>query len=130
MTSPAAVDVECSCGHRFCFECCEEAHQPFTCATVRKWVEKNRNEAENMTWILANTKPCPKCKHPIEKNHGCMHMVCRCKHQFCWLCLADDFNYSTRVTGGRATSTSRSRMARRKRCAQTWRGTRTTSSAT
>merc|ERR1719253_1215594 len=94
MTSPAAVDVDCSCGHRFCFGCCEEAHQPVTCQTVRKWIEKNRNEAENMTWILANTKPCPKCKHPIEKNQGCMHMVCRCGHQFCWLCLADDHNYS------------------------------------
>jgi len=59
-----------------------------------KWNEKNQDEAENMTWILANTKPCPKCGYPIEKNQGCMHMACRCGHQFCWLCLADDMNYS------------------------------------
>lgn len=62
--------------------------------TVKKWVEKNQDEAENVAWILANTKPCPKCKNPIEKNQGCMHMVCRCGHQFCWLCSADDYNYS------------------------------------
>jgi ariadne-1 len=87
-------DVACKCGYKFCFSCNQEAHRPIGCKLVKKWLEKNADEAENMTWILANTKPCPKCGHPIEKNQGCMHMVCRCKHQFCWLCLADDFNYS------------------------------------
>jgi ariadne-1 len=87
-------DVACKCGYQFCFSCGQEAHRPIGCKLVQKWAEKNADEAENMTWILANTKPCPKCGHPIEKNQGCMHMVCRCKHQFCWICLADDFNYS------------------------------------
>ena len=38
------------------------------CETVKKWILKNSAESENLNWILANTKPCPKCKRPIEKN--------------------------------------------------------------
>ncbi|KAJ0230674.1 IBR domain-containing protein [Hirschfeldia incana] len=82
-------DVTCSCSHRFCWNCKEDAHSPVDCATVSQWILKNSAEAENTTWILANSKACPKCKRPIEKNHGCMHMTCGppCKHEFCWLCL-------------------------------------------
>lgn len=36
--------------------------QQVTCATVRTWMLKNSTESGNMTWILANTKPCPQCK--------------------------------------------------------------------
>ncbi|CEM21973.1 unnamed protein product [Vitrella brassicaformis CCMP3155] len=82
-------DVKCTCGNWFCVFCGEEAHRPIPCETIKKWNEKNQSEAENMTWILVNTKNCPKCKNPIEKNHGCMHMTCRCRHEFCWLCLGD-----------------------------------------
>ena len=45
------------------------------CKTVNQWLRKNSAESENANWILANTKPCPKCKRPIEKNQGCMHMA-------------------------------------------------------
>lgn len=92
--SQQSVCVQCKCSYRWCFSCTEEAHRPVSCQMLKKWNEKNQDEAENMTWILANTKPCPKCGNPIEKNQGCMHMSCRCGHQFCWLCLADDYNYS------------------------------------
>lgn len=52
---------------------------------MAKWLLKNSAESENLNWIMANTKPCPKCKRPIEKNHGCMHMNCsQCRHEFCW----------------------------------------------
>ncbi|CAA7026476.1 unnamed protein product [Microthlaspi erraticum] len=84
-----SYDVSCLCSHSFCWNCTEEAHRPVDCDTVAQWIRKNSAESENMNWILANSKPCPKCKRPIEKNHGCMHMTCTppCKYEFCWLCL-------------------------------------------
>ena len=70
------------------------------CQTVNMWLRKNSAESENANWILANTKPCPKCKRPIEKNQGCMHMVCsQCRSEFCWLCLGNWAEHGER-TGG------------------------------
>lgn len=94
-------DVACRCGEMFCWACGEEAHRPVDCETVKKWVEKTSVESENLNWILLNTKQCPKCKRPIEKNQGCMHMTCYppCKHEFCWLCLGDWKDHGER-TGG------------------------------
>ncbi|KFK25556.1 hypothetical protein AALP_AA8G130200 [Arabis alpina] len=82
-------DVSCLCSCSFCWNCSEDAHSPVDCDTVSQWMIKNSDESENTNWILANTKPCPKCKRSIEKNMGCMHMSCPapCKHQFCWMCL-------------------------------------------
>ncbi|KAK9138183.1 hypothetical protein Sjap_008777 [Stephania japonica] len=94
-------DVKCDCSYGFCWSCAEEAHQPVDCGTVAKWILKNSAESENTNWILANSKPCPKCKRPIEKNHGCMHMTCTppCNFQFCWLCLGAWSEHGER-TGG------------------------------
>ncbi|KAG2435678.1 hypothetical protein HXX76_006879 [Chlamydomonas incerta] len=95
-----AMDVICSCSATFCFSCKEEAHRPVSCETVTKWLTKNSAESENMNWILANTKPCPKCSRPIEKNQGCMHMTCsQCRFEFCWLCQGDWKEHGER-TGG------------------------------
>ncbi|ESR56309.1 hypothetical protein CICLE_v10019506mg [Citrus x clementina] len=94
-------DVSCLCSYNFCWNCTEEAHRPVDCGTVAKWILKNCAESENMNWILANSKPCPKCKRPIEKNQGCMHMTCSppCKFEFCWLCLGAWSDHGER-TGG------------------------------
>ncbi|PSS34925.1 E3 ubiquitin-protein like [Actinidia chinensis var. chinensis] len=94
-------DVACLCSYGFCWNCTEEAHRPVDCGTVAKWILKNSAESENMNWILANSKPCPKCKRPIEKNQGCMHMTCTppCKFEFCWLCLGAWSDHGER-TGG------------------------------
>ncbi|KAJ9546096.1 hypothetical protein OSB04_025803 [Centaurea solstitialis] len=94
-------DVTCRCSYSFCWNCTEEAHRPVDCDTVSKWIMKNSAESENMNWILANSKPCPKCKRPIEKNQGCMHITCTppCKFEFCWLCLGAWSDHGER-TGG------------------------------
>ncbi|XVF57754.1 hypothetical protein PTKIN_Ptkin07bG0007600 [Pterospermum kingtungense] len=82
-------NVSCLCSHSFCWNCTQEPHSPVDCETVMKWMSKNHSEAENMNYILVFTKPCPKCKRPIEKSMGCNAMTCRppCYFQFCWLCL-------------------------------------------
>lgn len=57
----------------------------------------------SVEWVKANTKNCPKCTVPIQKNDGyvcsvsmdasetlvsCSHMTCKkCCYQFCWICL-------------------------------------------
>jgi ariadne-1 len=65
-----------------------------------QWYEKEKLDSENLMWIKANTKPCPKCAGNIEKNQGCNHMTCRnCGHNFCWLCLADWSTHGS-ATGG------------------------------
>ncbi|XP_059654357.1 probable E3 ubiquitin-protein ligase ARI7 [Cornus florida] len=96
-----SYDVNCLCSYGFCWNCTEEAHRPVDCGTVAKWILKNCAESENMNWILANSKPCPKCKRPIEKNQGCMHITCTppCKFEFCWLCLGAWSDHGER-TGG------------------------------
>ncbi|RHN61579.1 putative aminoacyltransferase, E1 ubiquitin-activating enzyme [Medicago truncatula] len=87
-------DVTCLCYHSFCWNCGEEAHTPVDCEIVAKWMKKTSSEFKITTngWIIANTKRCPKCKTPIEKNNGCNHMSCKCGIQFCWLCLRDFSN--------------------------------------
>lgn len=92
--------VRCRCGHSWCWQCEMEAHSPVDCNTVQKWIEKNSNESENLNWIIAHSKPCPKCLRRIEKNQGCMHMTCTiCRHEFCWLCLRPWSEHNER-TGG------------------------------
>lgn len=71
---------------------------------VTEWRERETSESENIKWMIANTKQCPKCRRPIEKNGGCMHMTCQkasggCGYEFCWLCRGDWKEHGT-ATGG------------------------------
>ncbi|KAA0149824.1 hypothetical protein FNF29_05650 [Cafeteria roenbergensis] len=86
-------EIACECGHHWCFSCAREWHGPSTCAESGKWALHADEDAVDMQWILANAKPCPSCKRPIEKNDGCLHMTCGkgsgagCGHEFCWICM-------------------------------------------
>jgi len=101
--------------HRFCFSCGEGVHWPLTCERLEEWKERisdeigkvdnengesDFNELAQKIWLKTNTRPCPKCQVPIEKNDGCNHMVCHsCHHEFCWICRQDWKLHST-DTGG------------------------------
>lgn len=80
-----------TCRFSFCRQCRVEWHADATCEQFKQWqIENGQADARFEQWRKANTKTCPKCKSPIEKNGGCNHMTCgKCKHQFCWLCMAD-----------------------------------------
>mmetsp|Transcript_119722 Transcript_119722/g.211640 ORF Transcript_119722/g.211640 Transcript_119722/m.211640 type:complete len:505 (-) Transcript_119722:68-1582(-) len=86
-----SLQVECPCGLQWCLGCKSDTHRPVPCEIVQEWSKKNKETSEDSIWLVRNTKPCPKCKNPIEKNGGCMHMTCRppggCGYEFCWICM-------------------------------------------
>ena len=104
-------------GHRFCFACGEGVHWPVSCQRLEEWhktlaeeigtpaVEEESHKADDIAqklWLKANTRPCPECNVPIEKNEGCNHMTCTnpsCCHEFCWICRKDWKLHGT-STGG------------------------------
>eukprot|EP01010_Urceolus_cornutus_P001853 NODE_242_length_1945_cov_224.710970_g192_i0.p1 GENE.NODE_242_length_1945_cov_224.710970_g192_i0~~NODE_242_length_1945_cov_224.710970_g192_i0.p1 ORF type:complete len:548 (+),score=98.91 NODE_242_length_1945_cov_224.710970_g192_i0:142-1785(+) len=87
---PNKLLVQCLCGYRSCFHCGLEAHAPVKCSDLRAWQLKEKGEGENSKWVFANTKACPECQSPIQKNDGCNHMTCtKCRHEFCWVCTLD-----------------------------------------
>ncbi|KAL4566306.1 hypothetical protein LXL04_030420 [Taraxacum kok-saghyz] len=79
-------EVECCCGAQFCFGCSSEAHSPCSCEMWELWIKKCKDESETSNWITVNTKNCPKCHKPVEKNGGCNLVRCICGQPFCWLC--------------------------------------------
>ena len=44
--------------------------------------EQECETAANCLWLVTNSKPCPNCKSPIQKNEGCNHMKCSKVHFF------------------------------------------------
>ena len=84
-----------SCHYKQCLRHKVPWHNSETCEQYEYRVsgQKQRDEAKKEEEMLNNlSKKCPgpNCGWRIEKIDGCEHMTCkRCKHQFCWICLAD-----------------------------------------
>ncbi|CAG9813540.1 unnamed protein product [Phaedon cochleariae] len=106
--------VDCGNAHFFCWECLGEAHAPCGCKQWQEWQMKinevkpeelkascsGSEDAANCLWLVTNSKPCPNCKSPIQKNEGCNHMKCsKCKFDFCWVCQESWKRHSS-ATGG------------------------------
>jgi len=102
-TTGIRKDITCECKHKFCWRCKHISHNPCTCENIETWEQKYNDEGETVKWITVNAKKCPRCRTPIEKNQGCMHMTCKssigCGHEFCWLCMGDWRTHSSK-TGG------------------------------
>ncbi|KAL3621210.1 putative E3 ubiquitin-protein ligase ari2 [Castilleja foliolosa] len=79
-------EVECSCGMQFCFSCLSEPHSPCSCSMWEMWTNKCVDESETVNWVVVNTKPCPKCRKPVQRIDGCNLMTCICGQTFCWEC--------------------------------------------
>lgn len=106
--------VDCGNAHFFCWECLGDAHAPCGCNQWQEWQMKiaevkpeelqascsGSEEAANLLWLVTNSKPCPNCKSPIQKNEGCNHMKCsKCKFDFCWVCQ-ESWKQHSSATGG------------------------------
>ena len=61
MDAKESLEIHCQCTFVWCWACGEEAHMPASCKTVNQWNVKNSAESENISWIRAHTKKCPKC---------------------------------------------------------------------
>ena len=95
------------CSLVYCYNCNDYEvgdHRPCSCEQMEQWTKRSNDESENIKWQEANTKQCPKCHVPIEKNGGCMHMTCNkeiggCGYEWCWLCRGPWSEHSSK-TGG------------------------------
>ena len=54
------------------------AAMPAACCRWKRWKVKCQDDSETKNWLTANTKACPKCGKPVEKNGGCNLVVCMC----------------------------------------------------
>ncbi|GES79710.1 hypothetical protein GLOIN_2v1496646 [Rhizophagus clarus] len=79
-----------ACGEKSCYTHDIPWHDNLTCEQYNE--AKKGEDMATQDLLNRETKKCPKCGVRITKNGGCNHMTCRvqnCRHEFCWLCLAD-----------------------------------------
>jgi len=88
-----------TCKHTYCANCLVSHSRSVSCKEAQETQDPSKNEAAFEKWVKENTKPCPHCKKPIQKNDGCKHMTCNCGYEFCWVCLAK-WAYSHGCPGG------------------------------
>lgn len=83
-----------TCQHYFCTDCRCAIHPGITCEEALK-KQEGKLATDSLPLTVAeqqNMKKCPRCSFVIEKcdADSCDHMTCaRCRHEFCWICLAD-----------------------------------------
>ncbi|XP_010431010.1 PREDICTED: probable E3 ubiquitin-protein ligase rbrA [Camelina sativa] len=88
--SDQSNDAACvKCAGLFCIDCKVPSHSGLSCTEYQELHPytlvdddlKLKSLAQNQKW-----RQCVKCRHLIELNLGCNHMICRCGYQFCYRC--------------------------------------------
>ena len=66
-----------ACHFKRCTVCDKEWHQDETCEQYAQRLAAQPGEVDaSEAWVANNSKICPGCKAPIQKNDGCDHMTC------------------------------------------------------
>ncbi|PWA80518.1 Zinc finger, C6HC-type [Artemisia annua] len=86
----AVTSSECPHCHRlFCAQCKVTWHSGMSCSEYQSLKKGERDPSDIMLRDLAKNKKwkrCPKCNFYVELVSGCLHIRCRCGHQFCYGC--------------------------------------------
>ena len=71
------------CSKSYCLSCKEKNHDGMSCAEFRVNFKHDPNDQLFKDFVKNQKyKQCPACQFWVEKNGGCNHMTCRCKHEF------------------------------------------------
>ncbi|KAL2474749.1 RING/U-box superfamily protein [Abeliophyllum distichum] len=85
--------VECPVCQRFiCAYCGVPWHSSMTCEEYQNLPLEERDACDLSLHLLAQNKRwrrCQQCRRMIELTHGCYHMTCWCRHEFCYSCGAE-----------------------------------------
>ncbi|XP_006419033.2 probable E3 ubiquitin-protein ligase ARI3 [Eutrema salsugineum] len=78
------------CGEHLCTNCKVPWHENLACKDY-KMLHPSPTENDGKLKALANQKmwrQCGNCQHMIELSKGCVIVICRCGHDFCYRCGA------------------------------------------
>lgn len=104
--------VRCECGSYFCFQCLQEIHDLIPCKLLKDFADVKAAHLETASWLVSNTKLCPRCQVNIEKIGGCNHITCSfCHFEFCWICCSD-WNIHIQCVASQAVILNSSQMRR------------------
>ncbi|CAL5088332.1 unnamed protein product [Urochloa decumbens] len=88
----AITNVECPhCCRMFCAQCKVPWHDGVTCTEFQRLGKDERGREDLLLRKVARESKwqrCPKCKMYVERVTGCVYIVCRCGHRFCYLCAS------------------------------------------
>ncbi|XP_057970214.1 E3 ubiquitin-protein ligase RSL1 [Malania oleifera] len=85
--------IECPFCQRFiCVECGVPWHSSMSCEEYQNLPLEERDAEDITLYHLAQNnqwRRCQQCRRMIELTQGCYHMICRCRHEFCYSCGAE-----------------------------------------